>query len=409
MANPSATSVERVIAERPSAPKSAEVSAALNTLIRILKPLTSLRLTIACLLLAMVLVFVGTLAQKDLDAFYAQKRYFNSWFVFWSPAGKDWRVPVFPGGFLLGTVLLVNLIAAHVWRFTLSAKKLGIVLAHIGLILMLVGGLFTSLWSRDSRMVIPQGGTSNYAESFKDTELAVIDRSPADHDEVVSISAPMLAKEQTIQHPKLPFTIKTVQFFPNADVNKRAEESKPAAATQGFGTRLAVTPQPETTRPEQENLAAAVVELSAASGPLGRWLVCEQINRPQTVSFGGKNYDIQLRRTRYYKPYSIHLNKLTHEEYAGTNIPKNFASDIRLVDPERHEDRDTLIYMNHPLRYHGETFYQFQTLQNDKFTVFEVVRNPSWMLPYLSCLIVAFGLIYQFGFHLTKFFEKRFA
>ena len=39
----------------------------------------------------------------------------------------------------------------------------------------------------------------------------------------------------------------------------------------------------------------------------------------------------------------------------------------------------------------------------------EVVRNPSWMLPYLSCLIVALGLIYQFGFHLTKFFEKRIA
>src|SRR5207302_1347549 len=157
----------------------------------------------------------------------------------------------------------------------------------------------------------------------------------------------MLAKEQTIQHPKLPFVIKTVQFFPNADVNKRADESKPAAATNGFGTRMVVSPQPETTRPEQENLAAAVVELSAPSGPLGRWLVCEQINRPQTVSFDGKNYDIQLRRTRYYKPYSIHLNKLTHEEYAGTNIPKNFASDIRLVDPERHEDRGTLIYMNH--------------------------------------------------------------
>ena len=116
-----------------------------------------------------------------------------------------------------------------------------------------------------------------------------------------------------------------------------------------------------------------------------------------------------MRVARRYKPYSVTLQKFTHERYAGTDIPKNFASKVTLIDPERSVNRDVLIYMNHPLRYHGETFYQFQTLQNDKFTVFEVVRNPSWMLPYLSCLIVALGLIYQFGFHLTKFFENRFA
>jgi len=116
---------------------------------------------------------------------------------------------------------------------------------------------------------------------------------------------------------------------------------------------------------------------------------------------------MQLRLKRYYKPYQIHLIHLTHEIYAGTDIPKNFASQIRLSDLERHEDRNTLIYMNHPLRYRGETFYQYQTLAGDKFTVFEVVRNPSWLLPYISCSLIALGLVVQFGMHLVNFSRRR--
>ena len=67
---------------------------------------------------------------------------------------------------------------------------------------------------------------------------------------------------------------------------------------------------------------------------------------------------IALRPARYYKPYSVTLQKFTHERYAGTEIPKDFSSRVTLIDPERSVNRDVLIYMNHPLRYRGETFYQ---------------------------------------------------
>ena len=41
----------------------------------------SLRLTVACLLAALVLVFVGTLAQVDQGLYDAQKKYFQSYFL----------------------------------------------------------------------------------------------------------------------------------------------------------------------------------------------------------------------------------------------------------------------------------------------------------------------------------------
>ena len=111
---------------------------------RNIKILTSLRLTVACLAFALVLVLVGTLAQVDEGLYQAQTRYFRSFFVWWSLSGSSGlRLPVLPGVYLIGTVLLANLIAAHVKRFGLTRKKLGILMIHSGLVLLLVGQLLT--------------------------------------------------------------------------------------------------------------------------------------------------------------------------------------------------------------------------------------------------------------------------
>src|SRR3954471_15834776 len=64
----------------------------------ILKVFASLRLTVACLALALLLVFVGTLAQVKLGLYTAQSEFFRSVFVYWQPAGSHLRIPVFPGG-----------------------------------------------------------------------------------------------------------------------------------------------------------------------------------------------------------------------------------------------------------------------------------------------------------------------
>ena len=109
--------------------------------------LTSLKLTIVCLAAGMVLIFAGTLAQVHLGIHEAQQRYFQSTFVWWPAEGRGFQIPVFPGGHLIGAVLLVNLIAAHAKRFRWTWRKLGIHLTHAGLIIMLAGGLFTDLFA----------------------------------------------------------------------------------------------------------------------------------------------------------------------------------------------------------------------------------------------------------------------
>ena len=74
-------------------------SHALHKLIRFF---SSLRLTIVCLGLGLILVFVGTLAQVNLGLYKSQNEFFRSFFIYWGPAGATWKIPIFPGGYLVG-------------------------------------------------------------------------------------------------------------------------------------------------------------------------------------------------------------------------------------------------------------------------------------------------------------------
>src|ERR1043166_6534223 len=47
----------------------------------------SLKLTVVCLSVGIVLVFTGTLAQVDLGLFKAQNEFFRNFFVYWPPKG----------------------------------------------------------------------------------------------------------------------------------------------------------------------------------------------------------------------------------------------------------------------------------------------------------------------------------
>ena len=134
--------------------------------------------------------------------------------------------------------------------------------------------------------------------------------------------------------------------------------------------------------------------------PLGTWLLSLNISNngadhPQSVVVAGKTFLLDLRPRRDYKPYSLELLKFTHTRYTGTETDKSFSSLVHLRDPSRQVERQALIYMNHPLRYHGETLYQSQFRGSDT-SVLLIVRNPAWLMPYVSCAVISAGLLWHF-------------
>jgi hypothetical protein len=377
---------------------------------------TSLKLTIVCLAAALVLIFAGTLAQVHLGIHEAQQRYFQSLFVWWPPESRGFKIPIFPGGHLIGAVLLINLMAAHAKRFRWAWRKLGIHLTHAGLIIMLAGGLFTDLFAVESHMRLAQGDTKNYSEHPRLMELAVIDTTDPGFDQVTAIPEALLRGKRTIEYGSLPFQIVVRNFFQNSRLQMLSESANGARpiANQGPGAQIIVQSVPRATGVDDRDVVSAAIEIvpigfitGMAAPPLGTWLVSDALGAPQTFSCAGRTWQLVMRPARYYKPYSVTLQKFTHEKYAGTEIPKNFASRITLIDPERAVNRGVLIYMNHPLRYRGETFYQAGFQQDDSASILQVVHNPSFIAPYIACVIVAAGLLVQFGYHLVGFSRRR--
>src|SRR5271165_5099750 len=185
--------------------------------------LTSLRLTVVLLVLSIVLVFAATLDQVHLGVWGVQEKYFRSFFVFRRVPGTGFLFPIFPGGYLLGGVLIVNLAAAHLNRFRLSWGKSGIWLAHIGLVLLLAGEGLSGMLQKDNQMRIDVGQTRRYSESFRETELAVIETTQPGYDQVVSIPSERLIAGESIQHPLLPFVVKPAAYYPNAMLRMRSQ------------------------------------------------------------------------------------------------------------------------------------------------------------------------------------------
>lgn len=368
---------------------------------------TSLKLTVVLLALSMFLVFFATLDQQNLGIWGIQQKWFRSLVVL-----HNWKgipIPIFPGGYFIGGLLFANLIAAHIQRFTFSWKKAGIWLTHFGIILLLVGELLTGLWQEDFQMRLDEGETKRYSESVHTNELALINASDPQWDDVVAIPERLLERRDALQHPKLPFRVVVKDYFPNSTLQMRSQvpNAPSSPATTGMGPQVVATPLPITYKQDERNIPTAYVELVGAQGSLGTWLVSTQLSDAQPFEHEGKTWRIVLRPERFYTPYTINLIKFSHDRYPGTNIPKNFSSQVRLKTDDGQTDHEVLIYMNNPLRFAGLTYYQAGFENNDKTTILQVVRNPSWVMPYVACVLLTLGLLWHFLLSLSTFATKR--
>ena len=320
----------------------------------------------------------------------------------------------FVGGYLVGIVLLINLLAAHFQRFTFSRKKIGIFLTHAGLIFMLLGQLVTDKYQVESNLRLVEGQSKGYSISGSECELVLIDKSRPDTDIVAAIPAVSLEQSTTHQTETLPFEFTILEYYTNSDLGTlgQGEENK---ATRGKGLELAATPRPSVTSLEEVNFPAAYLRLKSTGGKeLGTWMVSAlfgALKNPipeQTFEFDGKEYELALRFTRHYTPYDIELVDFKHDKFQGTEKARNFSSLVIVRDRASGAEREVNIWMNHPLRYEGKTYFQASfDPENAKATVLQVVRNPGWVTPYISCAMVGMGMLIQFLTHLFSFNKKR--
>jgi hypothetical protein len=407
---------------------------------KVLTAIASLRLTVTLFFLSILLVFFGTLAQVDQGLYTVLHRYFRTG-IAWIPSQvfvtfgqKFLDVPPtvkwtstfpFPGGWLLGTLLLVNLVTAHGlllhkwiraygWSAKLGAvllKRTGIFLLHGGIVLIMLGELITGVFATESFMEITEGASANFIYDSHKVELAVIDPSNPKTDDVLVVPGSWLRKGAPISNPELPFDVEVVHYMINSELANEPPPGKSNPATAGYGRNTVAIERGEYkgTESRRDAPSAYVILKRKSDGKsLGTYLLTTLLRTTQSVTVDGKRYEVALRFKRTYKPFSLHLLKFRFDRYPGSNIAKNYSSRVRLVDPEQHEDREVVIKMNEPLRYRGDTYYQAGFDENtEKATVLQVVHNPGWLMPYISCVLVAVGMIIHFLMHLVGFLGRR--
>ncbi len=395
-----------------------------ETFKRLLKPLASLRLTVALLVMAMVLIFAGTLAQRDTGVWQVQKQLFHNG-ICWIPLKNIVFYDVkgsfpFIGGYTLIGLLLVNLLSAHYVRFKFTWKRTGVILIHAGLILLLMGELFTANFAREGQIQLADGESVDYTFDIRKSELAVIDATPADHDSVTVVPDSKLRPGTTVQDDLLPFDIKVDDYFTNSRPMGPFEPATGARTltvqsgiTGDMPQRLVELPSfsgagAEADRVDSPSMSVTITDGSKSIGPI---VLSRFADRPAAVEVKGKSYLLQLRLRRTYKPYTIKLIHFSHDKFVGSELDRNFSSRVRLIDPSNGVDREALIWMNHPLRYRGETFYQqsFSEVPGQAATTtLQVVYNQGFWIPYASVAITALGMLIHFALHLIPFLRRRF-
>ena len=322
----------------------------------------------------------------------------------------------FVGGYLVAVVLLINLLAAHFQRFSFSKRKIGIFLTHAGLILMLLGQIVTDQFQVESNMRLEEGQSKNHSISRELCELVIIDQQAPQKDIYASIQAEALFRGKKFRMGDLPFEIAVEDYYENSDLTQLAAGSR-SIATAGKGLTLAATETDSVTSLDEVNFPSAYVSIKSTDDnnkELGTWLVSAlfgALRTPipeQSFQHEGKEYILALRFKRYYEDFDIKLVDFRHDKFQGTEKARNFSSDVIVLEHDSTAERKAHIKMNHPLRTHGKTYFQASfDPENDKATVLQVVRNPGWVTPYISCAMVGLGMLIQFLMHLFSFTKKR--
>ncbi|MBU6309750.1 MAG: cytochrome c biogenesis protein CcsA [Planctomycetes bacterium] len=346
--------------------------------------------------------------------------------------GESWRMND-PGlrimwQLIQSSVASVVLLAGLVMVFGVRG---GNVLIHVAVGLLMVGQFLFGDRQIEERISLIEGQTTSVAYRTDETELAVIDPRDAADDRVTAISGRLLAARaggEPIAIDGLPFDIRVIDWFPNSSVI-RVGPVAPNPATAGLGKQwLADGRPPEGGASSRSNIASAYVQLveRGTGRDLGTYLVSQFLNDQgrifmggggdefDTVEAGGTPWRLALRFRREQKPYSVTLDDVRRIDYSASATPRDYSSYVTFTDRATKAEQKGRIWMNNPVRYRGETFYQSQYSQVDlgggrtgEMTGLQVVENAGWLVPYVACVLAFWGMLAHFGLTFIRFADRH--
>ena len=365
---------------------------------KIIKLLSSPKLFVYSLVWLMVLVVVGTVSQRDIGLYASQQRYFSSYFFLFGP------IPL-PGGRIILATMLMNLISMLFKHNLWKLKKIGVLVVHLGGIMLLVGAGLTAIFSSEGSMVIEEDSKSNTIDDYHTTELAIIDISDQSYDEYTIFGQPLFKSGNNLRHESLDFDITVLEYLDNATLEPISGQSD--IQFRGMLKNFSLIEVPRD-KDDMKNRPSIIFQVSGSftdsDGIYG--LIFGQ-SIPATMNINGKKYVMSIQKKKTYLPFTIELIDFKKVMHPGTQVAKSYSSKINLI--ENSIPRSVLIEMNKPLRHKGYTFFQASFIEgaDGEATVLAAVHNYGRLFPYISSIIMSIGLLLHMLTNIPSLLKKN--
>jgi ABC-type transport system involved in cytochrome c biogenesis permease subunit len=330
----------------------------------------------------MVLLVAGTVAQKYVGLYIAQKTFFSS-FIFWFGP-----IPL-PGGYTVTAIIFVALLAKVITQSRWSWPRAGIILTHLGVLVLLAGGLLTAVTAREAFIVIDEGAESSLVEDYHARVLSIT----KDGDEIASIPQDRLHEGMLLgMEHNLPFNIHIRSLMVNGTPQPRKDLN--GENWRGPGAKVEMIPAKPDMQNENNHGAVTIEARGTGKDTDGLYLMTEVM--PLYPQFDVKDsvYELRFRKATSDLPFTLALSDVEKDNYPGMDMARAYRSTLTIKDGETTWPAE--ISMNNPLRYRGYTFYQSSYMINEngkEATVLSVVWNVGRLFPYIASAIIAVGLI----------------
>lgn len=336
----------------------------------------------------MVLLILGTVAQRYIGLVDAQKLFFSSW-IFWL-----WLIPT-PGGITTLALITLSLTAKLMAYSPWSTKNAGTILAHLGILMLMLGGGLAYLLQQEGYVTLMEGESTAHMQDYYTRELTLY----ADGKPLQQWDEATLSTQKTLEIQNKKFTLQIEKFCENCQ--SYVQENR--ADKHGIAKMLMLDDAP-LKKEKEENKAGLSFTLKGAGDKADGGYITYELLPSQSPHWkiGPTEYRAVLARRKHTLPFSVTLLDFRKITYPNSDQASEYQSLVKITDGKQHWEQT--IAMNEPLRYQGYAIYQssFLRMGGAEASVLSVVKNDGWLAPYFGTFVLALGLIWQALWHYGK-------
>lgn len=331
------------------------------------------------ILLYIIVLFTGTIEQKNFGLHFAQDVYFNSIFVMLFN-----KIPMLGGKTILCFVFISLFLRLIMYKW--KKKRIGTILLHSGVLFLLFGAFVSSNYCFEGIMVIKE---NEYNNSFVRSDLYDCSVFNKNLDFVIKKHIGINSFKSTIFNFENA-VIKIFDFSYNSNLSKKYRflNKNEALGVQRF---FDINKYPSFVE-QEENKAMVALKISFNNHTFSA-LIIE--NNEKQIFYETDILKMSLLKKNEVLPFNIYLSKFDKLLYPGTDKAKNYISHL-VVEKDDGIMWKNKLEMNKPLRISNYTFYQTSYINSGdglKSTILTVVNNTWSFYPYISIALIFFGFV----------------